>query len=134
MLHRLLVILLMQAVTVSGFAVPHSHGSIAGTQPDDHNQTPHLHLGGHHHHHGHSPPSQFPESQKCEQDSSTPKSPTQPSNHDDDALYVSGELGLNLTQTVQSVDDSGVVIWNEAVPPSPARLGRFCESSLFCPW
>ena len=121
MLQRFLAILLMLAVPVQGFAVPHSHGPMAGTQPDDHDQRPHLHLGDHRHHHGHSHDDGHSHNpcpcndQGNEQNASTPEAPTQPSNHEDDALYVSGELGLNLTHAAPTITDTGLVVWTETV-------------------
>ncbi len=141
MLQRFLAILLMLAVPVQGFAVPHSHGSMAGTQPDGHNQRPHFHLGGHHHHghhhghgHGHSHEDGHAhdpcpcDNSGNEQDASTPEVPTRPSNHDDDALYVSGEFGLNLTQTVQMVADTGLVIWIEADQPTAIGARSYVDA------
>lgn len=121
--HRLLAILLMLAAPVQGFAVPHSHGPMAGTQPDDHDQRPHVHLCSHHHHHGHSHDdghSHDPcpsDDQREDQNPSTPEAPTQPSNHEDDALYDSGDLGLNLTNAAPTVAETGLVVWTETVSP-----------------
>ena len=126
MLHRFLAILLMLAAPVQGFAVPHSHGPMAGTQPDDHDQRPHVHFGDHHHHghsqkdgHSHDP---CPcEDRGEDQNASTPEAPIQPSSHEDDALYVSGDLGLNLTNAAPTVADAGLVVWTK--PVSAAGVG-----------
>src|SRR5690606_33306437 len=87
------------------------------------------HHHGHHHHgyhrHGHSHddghvvdpcPDNNPGG---EPGASTPNVPARPSNHDDDALYVSGELGLNLAQAVEVVANMGLVHWGES-DQSPA--------------
>lgn len=127
MLHRFLAILLMLFTPIQGFAVPHSHGPMDGTQPDDHDHRPHFHLCGHHHHHGHSHcdghshdscPS---DDQREAQTPGTPEAPTEPSNHEDDALYVSGDLGLNLTNAAPTVADTGLEVWTD--PVSPADVG-----------
>lgn len=124
MLQRLIAILLILVVPVQGFAVPHSHGPMAGALPDDHNQRPHFHLSGHHHHQGHShDDGHSHDPRPCdnpgdEQNTSTPNVPAQPSNHDDDALYVSGDIGLNLSQNVQPIAEDGPVLWSICVPPT----------------
>jgi hypothetical protein len=126
-LPRVLAILLMLAVPLEGFAVSHVHGTMAGMQPDDHDPRPHLHLGDHHHHHAHSHGdgrshgdghSHGPgpcDDQGEEQNVSQPEAPTQPSNHEADALYVSGDLGLNLTHAAPTVVDMGLVVWTKTV-------------------
>jgi hypothetical protein len=137
MLQRFLVILLMLAVPAQGIAVPHSHDPMAGRQPSDHNQRPHLHLGDHHHHHGHSHDdgrhSHDPFS--CddpgdEQDAGTPEAPIQPNDHDDDALYVSGDLGLNLTHAAPTIAETGLVLWTEPIRPMGVDA-RFSVNAAF---
>lgn len=120
MLHRFFAIALTLVVPLQGFAVPHLHGAMAGTQPEDHDQRPHLHLGNHHHHHHEDDRSHHScscDNQGAEQNASTPEAPIQPNNHDDDALYVSGDLGLNLTHAAPTVADTGLVLWLEPVSP-----------------
>ena len=135
---RLLVMLVILAVPVQGFAVPHAHGPRAGTQSKEHSHRAHLHLGSHHHHHpsvyddGHS------HAPHCGSDSDgEPKlvglaSSTSPRHHDDGALYLSSELGLNLTQPVQDFADAGLILWSDLDPSIGIDTRAYVDEVACC--
>lgn len=139
MFRRLLIIMLTLAVPAQGFAVPHSHGMVGGGELDPHPQTPHFHIG-HQHHHDHQHPGGH---QHSHHEAVTPahahhdsgeqsehpeqhNGPHDSGSHDDDAMFVAGNSGLNLTKGTRQVT-SGVefVFWAVSEPPN-----KLCSNPL----
>jgi hypothetical protein len=132
MVSRILASLLTLTMPVQGLAVPHSHGVMGEAVPEGHDQRPHIHVGGHHHDYGHShghghsyhprSASGHGEDQRVAA-SGTPDRPAQSDSHDDDAFYVSGELGLNLTRGHAPVASMGdMVLWAETEFPTSVNV------------
>ena len=96
-----------------GATVPHSHAHSGKPEPADHASRPHMHVGGHSHSHSHAAGHKHaahkhshPHRDKHSIRGALLKSPpTDPSplssGHDDDSLYVSGDVLIVFSDRIQ---------------------------------
>lgn len=118
MIARFLAILMTITLPLQGLAVPHCHGEDVVGQAADHDRTPHFHFGHGHHHgdHGHSHDDCDCPSDEGDDDSS--QAPTQ--QHDDDAVFVTGDLVVDHTQVRVPTSDLCVALAIDFDSPSLA--------------
>ena len=118
MIDRFLAILMTITLPLHGLAMPHCHGGTVIGQGADHAETPHFHFGHDHHHgdHGHSHHDCDCPSDEGDDDSSQAPTPQ----HDDDAVFVTGDLIVDQTQLRVPTSDHCVALAIDFVSPSLA--------------
>jgi hypothetical protein len=116
MIARFLTILMTIALTLQGLAVPHCHGENVMGQGADHAQTPHFHFGHHHHHGKHAHSHRDCDCPHGDRDDDCSQVPTQ--QHDDDAVFVTGDLFVGHTQVRVPTSDLCVAIARDVVSAS----------------
>ncbi len=118
MIARFLAILMTITLPLQGLAVPHCHGETVTGQGADHAETPHFHFGHGHHRedHDHCRPDCDCPSDEGDDDSS--QAPTQ--QHDNDAVFVTGDLVVDHTQVRVPTSDLCVALALDFAAPSLA--------------